>query len=378
MNNTPRRLTDRDLYWLVTTYDAPEFVKAAAMGEIRDEDVPAHLFADAPHREYPTHSAAATWVSYANFLEKKSALGAADAAAIGSRLADAAAYFRIGDAIADLDAQAGRRAAPAELPDSAYAWVVKAADGSTATRRLRLSNAAEIEKAAGWLVEYRSQFEYDDRRAIAGRILEKAAEQGVPLEEAGDAVEKIAGNGVTPIGSVIEAMVARSTLVRAANNDFADMLLKVAAALGDTPNALHRQDRRIKLARMLDEVDRTFGLARHYADGLAFPEDALFGLTRKLASEVEDGHVGLPTGSVYAKEALARVPLEGLRDRLGDDLADAVTADGLTCDAEKMAEILPTLDRPMARRFDAALADLEVRPVAKAGPEHRFRPDPAH
>ena len=50
---------------------------------------------------------------------------------------------------------------------------------------------------------------------------------------------------------------------------------------------------------------------------------------------------------------------------MGDELADAVDADGIHVDATKLAEIVPTLPLGDARLFDQLCKDVGIRTFAK-------------
>ena len=60
-------------------------------------------------------------------------------------------------------------------------------------------------------------------------------------------------------------------------------------------------DNLIKLASLIDQFDRTAGLVKLYGDGgLARPEEVLFSVNEKCASQFVTAHVETTTGNTYA------------------------------------------------------------------------------
>jgi hypothetical protein len=55
-----------------------------------------------------------------------------------------------------------------------------------------------------------------------------------------------------------------------------------------------------------------------------------------------------------------------VREWLGDDFADAVSAGGVYMDRDKLAAIVPTLDRGMATMLDRLMQDKSAAPVVKS------------
>jgi hypothetical protein len=124
---------------------------------------------------------------------------------------------------------------------------------------------------------------------------------------------------------------------------------------------------RLKLASAVDDFDRSTNLHRLYdAGGLPRPEEVLFAITEKVARDFMEENVETTTGNVYALTDLEKLAVEDVRAWLGDEFADAVTAGGVYMDREKLAAIVPTLDRGMASMLDRLMSEKSAGAVVKA------------
>lgn len=359
-----RDLDGRELYRLTSLYQAPAWVKSASVEELCGDQLPAHLYADTRGHLYPTHTKAATWASAAFFADKQGHFSRRDAEAIRDRLLKSANFMGIRP---DVEALFGRaeelsRHDDSGLPDEAFAWVGPG-EGGRKERRLRLANPLEVKAAADWLFRYRDQIDFPDRREIAVRVIQKAAEFGASVGDLDDFLEKSAGFGGCSCQDAVQAVRQRSVLARAKHPDAAVALEKLAAQLEADPAETRQVGTLQKLAHTLEIADRMLGV--EYGGEVRRPEDVLFSVTRKAASAFAREHVPTPSGSVYTQEQLGRLRVQQVRDHLGDDVADNVTSDGITVDPEKMAEVLPTFTRGDAEAFD--------RMASRAGILARFK-----
>jgi hypothetical protein len=364
-----KSMTDRDLYRISVLYDLPDFVKAASAAEILGEvsDPVAH-YADPQNRAYCTSTKAATWVSYAHFLDAADHCTPEYRSRVEGRLDEAARYFRLQPAIADLRSKHASLVEfdDTSLPDSHFAWVVKDASGATIERRLRLLNRAEIEKAAGWLLQHRDAYTYPDRMKIARRILVRAGEEraAVPV----DALDKIAGYGSSTTDSVIDAVVTRIGILRTKRADarIVDSLVMLRDTLEQTPAALRDREHRAKLASLLDQLDRDNDLQVSYArDGLERPEETIFGITQKVAEDFLGRYIHTKSGAVYLRSDLDGADLASLGRMLGAEFAERLSDDGITLDSAKTAAATERLSAPETQMLEDALAQLGVTPVER-------------
>jgi hypothetical protein len=76
-------------------------------------------------------------------------------------------------------------------------------------------------------------------------------------------------------------------------------------------------------------------------------------------------NVETTTGNVYALADLEKLALDDVRNWLGDDFADAVAAGGVFLDRDKLAAIVPTLDRGMAASLDRLMQENKMAAVVR-------------
>jgi hypothetical protein len=359
-------LAGTERHRLVSLYEPPAFVKLAGAKPLGDAALPDHVYADQPHRKYPCHNAAATWTSALFFFDKRAALSPARAQAIETRLLQAADYFNIRH---DVDVLQQKVAAAntynlQQLPDSAFALVWD--DQGSKERHYPLRNAAEVKTAADWFLQHRTAFHFTDRQQIASRILEKAAafSADVPLETS-EVLSRTAGYGYCPASDVIDMLQVRSQLAKRSKPGLSQELQKLASLVAETGLDVRDAGTRCKLAEVVDMFDHQTHLTQMYDDGgLDRPEDVLFQVTEKVASDFVTDHVQLTSGTIYEKAALAGCDREVVTQWLGDEFAEAISSAG-DLDTEKLAAILPTLPRPDAELFDQMATSCGVTPYAR-------------
>lgn len=355
-----RDTTGRHVFRLLATYGAPEFVKRADREAVAGTDTSAPgLYADPANRRWFVGTAPATYVSAMSFFDQKAALDAGLAAVVEKRLEKAAAHHAIGGMIARVKAAVAAKTATdvSGFADGDFALVWD--EDGTRRREYPLRNPAEVKRACEYLRARRAEFEYADRRAMAVKILEKAAAMGLDLDD--DLfLYKTAGAGSAPAETVARAVFDRAEALRRRGGDPAvqEKLARVAAGLLASPAYARLPDTICKVAGFLDAVDRA-----HSLPAARPPEDDLFVVTEKEARAFAAEHVATKTGSVYSRADLAALPVPRLEAVLGDEFASAVTAGGAVLDLEKLAAVVPTLPRPDAALFDRLAGEAGIRPV---------------
>lgn len=341
----------------------PDFVKTASESQRCGipEILLQHTYAYTASRNYPCHTAAATWLSAAYFQEKRAQWSPAIAASIESRLQDAAAYWNITAAVTDIltDKPVEKQAA------EDYAVVEYAADGTT-RQQYPLRNPTEIKQAAAWLTQYRDDLQREDRQRVAANILRAAEKQAAALDEADDLC-RMAGYGFCAPSTIADAWRSRATRVQRLRPDLADAAMKLAAAVIAPDVGIMDRDVRQKLAASMEQFDQVTGLTRHYRDGLERPDDVIFRITEKTAGDLRDTLFATTSGAVYEKSALHSVTAANLTDWLGEDIAEAASDFTGQLDLEKLASVLGTLPRPDAEIFDRMAQSLSISPVSKFG-----------
>lgn len=365
-------LTGQEQHRLTLLYPPPEFVKEASHDRLYGdpEQMRPHLYADQVNRQFPVHSAPAVWMSTLFFTDKKASLDPTRAAGIEQRLNNAADYFSIRGETDRLKQAVFSAAEYSEAgePDSNFALVWADEDGHK-ERHYPIRNAAEVKTAAAWFEQYRDEFVFEDRSRIAQKIHEKAAEHQVALDN-NEMIEKTAGFGYCPTVDVVEMLNERALMTQRSHPGESAEMTKFAGLVAERGLEVRDTALRHKIASVVDQYDRVTQLTRLYNEGgLDRPEDVLFPLTEKHANDFLNEHVQMTSGTIYKKADLDGLSLDHVRTWMGDDFADEVAA-GVYVDAEKVADIAPTLPRGDAEMFDQMANVAGVSPYARDKAAH--------
>lgn len=360
----------RETHRLTTLFAPPDFVKNASAEQLQPSpDMPRHVYADMRGKTYPCHTPAATWMSALFFTDKAAKLNktAADVSAIQSRIHDAARYFGILGQVLALEekAAADKTQTVQQLPDDDFAIVWVGENGSK-ERHWPLRNATEVKFAAAHFAKFRDDFVFADRHVIAEKILEKAAAYDADISEQVHILSLSAGHGACAAKVASDMLRERAVMVRRSNAAAGQELAKLADAVDANPETARTQNMRLKLAEAVDAFDRENKLERLYGDGgLERPEEVLFAVTEKAARDFMSNNVETTTGNVYAIDDLEKLAVEDVRNWLGDEFADAVSAGGVYMDRDKLAAIVPTLDRGMAGMLDRLMQEKKIAAVVQ-------------
>lgn len=363
-----RDISGRETHRLLSLYPAPDFVKSADHDRLHGdpEKMARHLYAD-PHKKlYPCHTAAATWMSALWFAEKRAAFDEKTAAAIEERIISAARYFGVETPVREVAEKVAAASATTlnSLPDEDFA-IVWRTDAGTVERHWPIRNATEVKFAAAHFHKYRDEFVFADRYKIANKILDKALAYGADISAADGCLDAAAGRGLCAVKVAADLLRERAQLVKRSHAALSAEMLKLAELVENSPLESAREEFRLKLAGVVDQFDRDTKLQRLYdAGGLDRPEDVLFAITEKVARDFIAEHVETTTGNVYDLADLEKLAVEELREVMGDEFADAVSAGGVYTDRDKLAAIVPTLDRGMAATLDRLMTEKKAYPVA--------------
>lgn len=360
-------VSGRETHRLTLLFAAPDFVKSAARRQTHvEESLPRHMYADQYNKLYPCHSAPATWLSALFFADKQAEFTSKQAAEIQDRIHAAAKFFGILNSVREMEEKvaAANNDDITSLPDSEFAIVWESQAGKE--RHWPLRNATEVKFAAEGFNRYRDEFVFGDRQKIAERILEKAAQYGADVGDHEHVLALTAGHGACAAKVAGEMLRNRAVLVARSNASAAAEMQKLAEIVENNPEQARTQDVRVKIAAAVDEFDRVNHLNRLYdAGGLERPEEVLFAVTEKAARDFMSQNVETTTGNVYALDDIEKLAVEDMRNWLGDEFADAVTAGGVYLDRDKLAAIVPTLDRGMAAMFDRLMQENKVAAVVQ-------------
>jgi hypothetical protein len=360
-------ISGRETHRLLSLYPPPSFVKSADAARLNGdpEKLARHLYADQRNKLYPCHTAPATWMSALWFAEKQSEFADSDAVAIQDRIKAAANYFGIAGLVEQLMDKVANdnNNELAKLPDTAFAIVWKD-DSGNVERHWPLRNATEVKFACAHFKKYRDEFIFADRHKIANKILDKALEFGADTSAAGDTLDLAAGRGLCATKVAAELLRGRAQLTKRSHANLSAEMEKLAELVENNPAETQHEECRLKLAAVIDQFDRETKLCRLYDEkGLPRAEEVLFAITEKVAMDFMSENVETTTGNVYALADLEKLAVEDIRSWMGDDFADAVSAGGVYTDRDKLAAIVPTLDRGMAATFDRLMQEKRAYPV---------------
>lgn len=348
-----------ELVKLASRYVFPNFVRVADLDATMDPgNVAVTAYADPVHQKYACHTAAATWLSAAYFHEKAAEYHPKHRERICERLEKFAAYFGIRSDYDALVKKADAFRGDNQLPDSSYAYVWQAKDGSK-ERYYPMTNALQVKVAAEWLHQNQDRIPFSDRNVIGNKILEKAARYGANLGEFSDFVEKQAGRGIPDPSEVYSLLENRATLAR--KQEHREAILKLAHAVKSTPRVALQPNELVKLAATVDMIDHAIGLKGKYTEVLPRPEDVIFKITYTKAASDMSRLCALQTGNVYEKEQLSKLAREDVANLFGNDFANEVCT-GFDVDPEKLAEVAHTLPRPDAELLEHLLSEVGQRP----------------
>lgn len=358
--DAPADSNQRLLHKISKLLPMPQFVKEAALiTEQELTDLPPQVFADPVNRKFPCHTKAATWLAQTYFLENKAAYTPDQQQRIQTKITKAAEWWGIGGQVKQAAAGWTKQqvATEGDLPDSAYALVVEY-DGRR-LRRWPINNPANIKAAATTLYNNRTKFPYDWRHKAAQRILAEAKTYNSPIfePEIHEYLTKAAGYGTAAPKTAAEAIAYRMLMVPDKDVKVKTAAAKLAKAVAGM-KGLPEPGEMVKLARIIDRLDREQGFYHYYGEaGLPMPEEIFFTLTEKKAAAIKESHVSLQTGTIIPLEALASLDLNKVADVMGADFAKAVMADtSIDVDIEKFAKIAATLPRNDAQLLERALA----------------------
>jgi hypothetical protein len=360
-------ISGRETHRLLSLYTPPDFVKSASADRLNGdpEKLARHLYADPSKKLYPCHTAPATWMSALWFTEKRAEFDAAMASTIETRIKTAANYFGIAGAVEQLMEKVARDNSNelTKLSDTAFAIVWKDEAGNT-ERHWPMRNATEVKFACAHFRKYRDEFIFADRHKIANKILDKALEFGADTSAAGGILESTAGRGLCATKVAAELLRDRAARTARTHAALSEEMTKLAELVEANPAETQHEECRLKLAAVIDQFDRETKLCRLYDDnGLSRAEEVLFAITEKVARDFMSENVETTTGNVYALEDIEKLAVEDIRSWMGDDFADAVSTGGVYTDRDKLAAIVPTLDRGMAATFDRLMQEKRAYPI---------------
>lgn len=336
----------------------PAYVKqAVASDTMQPQQLPDRAYADPRKRRFPCHTKAATYLSWLYFLEHSDQLPAKEASAVRQRLIEFSQFWEMVPDIQQLltKTAAWWRGNGEREPDDHFGLV----EQNGTVRSYPLRNRTEVQTAARWFCKHaralQQDWPYPRRASLADRILHRAEALGESLESARIPLERSAGLGIAEPQQLAEQVRWRSY----APNAPKEALRKLANEI--TPDLAIDRPRLLKLAEMLDAVDKTCGL--RYGQQLMAPEEACFNIARSELEETRRTTWSLPTGSTWPAELLSKVSGADLRTLLGPSAPTELMPDPDVC-----REALEQLPVKSAQRLERWLVAQGYKPLREAPP----------
>lgn len=353
----------------------PDWTKQADARTTLFAELPPHMYADPQSREFPCHTKAATVLNYGLYLFDAATLPPATAARIESNFQKLANHFGVSNAIRRMKQAFTATVAGAEesQPDEAFAIVRQHSDGRK-ERMYPLRNALEVKAAAAWLATNRDALPFSDRHVIATKIAERADRFGASLHPHELLIEQTAGHGWCSAKQASEMLRSRLPYLYDAPKEVQASVEKLAAELTNNPEFCQSSPELVKLASLVEQIDRSNGLQSLYGSAIERPESALFSITYKQASELVDNTCQLLSGTAYDKTQFEKLSYHDIAALFGEEFADQAST-GLRIDGEKMAELAPTLPLGDAKLLDRLMGDSGQTPLFKAANRVGFTRD---
>jgi len=307
-----------------------EIVATEKQADVLDDG----MFADSDHRYFPLATAGDVWLSAAYFKQAKASMPRVLADFIEQRICKAAA---IHDCLADVTAVLNYTATEkvaAEASEENFADV--SVVSGVKTFGYPIFDQTGVKLACDRLLASRDNMPFSRVCSIADGICKIAARLSAPVY---DTVMKLAGLGVIDRIALFDNLYYRAKKLH--NTDMGDSMAKLASYVIDCPaEELNKQS--AALMSMVDSFDTASAI--HYSDGYVRPEDLVYALTVKQATDMLSDSVSLGS-MVFNLRKLAALPAETYAV-LGDDFVEDIKeADGQTS-YKKLADVLPTLPLP--------------------------------
>jgi hypothetical protein len=213
-------------------------------------------------------------------------------------------------------------------------------------KRFRVASADDVKIAEKVLHEKYAQLSTYDR-AEAFLQLHKAAEHfEVPLTPS---TEKLAGFTITSTQVLKDWIEARQEAAIKIGSELSSAYGLLAGKFQGVRSFITKREDQIKLASLLNEMDKKSGVDQFYGKSILDPLRTVFN-TEKLASDALN--LG---GYTFSIKKLASLPSTFWSDALGDDIMREIAPDG-DVKLSMLKEILPTLPQDLKNNIGRQLA----------------------
>jgi len=326
----------------------PEYVKVASVATKEDlNDVPSDAFADGFNRKFAVNSKANCWCSALYFYGNQcNTSGTSKQAEV--KLLNAARIWGIADDVTSLKQAFELQTIPASY---AISFSYKGAKVERCPDHTKEAATASAE----WLYKNRTKFPLDIQKQAAARLAAKADFLSL-TPSASTYLDKLVNpetyaNINCKVAMAITDRLNSISTVRWSNLE--DELLKIANDLNGRPFEVCHNGELISSA--LEALDVKHGLNTKWGSALQHPVEACLRVNMTKAAAAADAVIHLTTGMPVDLTKISDHQLEKGLKIAGDDFLSYCQTDGLNVDRSKAAEILPTLPKPEARRFEEAI-----------------------
>jgi hypothetical protein len=341
---------------LIGQDNLPDYVRKMGMDTLRPEgSTKIAAFADRTRLDYPCHTKAATYLSYADYKLLGSATKRASAE-FEHRLNNMVDYYQIRHDVAAIDKLASEM--NVGLPDDHYAMVKTS--GEHKIRQLRIKDAKEIVEVIDFLRKNAYELNFAERRTIASNILDRREKLATALDLSDvEYLEKQAGRG-EPVSSddLVAGIEARSRHCKLAHPQLSEKLVKIAEEA--KANTIYAPQHLLKLATSLEMVDACTGLFGNYTSRLPSPNDLVFAVTPTSKSAAMADICKTASGRVYHGADLRKVALADISRLMGTDFS-ADIRDGVTVCPERLQSKLASCSATERQCLEALFDQKAIR-----------------
>lgn len=328
--------------------EMPEYVKSANV-PTPDEaaSLDSNLFADSIGRSFPLNTKANCWCSavyfYGNQYNKDPQSKQAEL-----NLEKAAGIWGIEDDLARIKLAFAEEVVPVSY---ALSFTYKNSTINRCPDHTKAAATASVQ----WLYENRFKFPLEVQKTAAAKLQTKADLLKVSTAAA-TYIDRLAnldayGNLNCKVAS---AITDRLNSVPARKwDELEDTLLKVANNLAARPFELCSGNSVIMQALEAFDVKHKFN--EKWGSAVQHPLDCCYRVNICKVAAATDTIVHLTTGTPVDLTKISDHQLEKGLKIAGDDFLSYCQTDGLNVDRSKAAEILPTLPKPEAQRFESAI-----------------------
>jgi hypothetical protein len=326
----------------------PEYVKSANIPTKDDAAVKnSECFADSVNKKFALDSKSDCWCSALYFYGNQ-----CNTLAIGKqaevKLLNAARVWGISEDIKSLKSAFEQQTIPASYAITFDHKGVKIERCPDHTKEAATASAE-------WLYENRFKFPVKVQKKAAAKLQAKANVFKLGVKTA-SYIDKLANSDTY---SNLNCKIAIAITDRLSGistikwSELEDELLKVANDLNTRPFELCQNGDII--VNCLEALDVKHGLNSKWGSAVHHPIDVCFRVNLTKAASAADGVVHLTTGTPVDLTKISDHQLEKGLKIAGDDFFHYCQTDGLNIDRSKAAEIIPTMPKPEAMRFELAI-----------------------